>query len=86
LERELERRFRVAVQSVGGIAYKFTSPGRAGVPDRMIVLPGGVTFFVELKSATGRLTPLQFREHDRLRTLGCYVFVVRAIEDYAFAF
>ena len=47
------------VEKVGGKAYKFVSPGRAGVADRLVVLPGGRVWFVELKVAGGRMSALQ---------------------------
>ena len=42
--------------------YKFTSPGRAGVPDRMFIAPDGVVFFIEFKTPTGKLSKLQENE------------------------
>ncbi len=47
-ESELERRFCRLVEQAGGKAYKFVSPGNSGVPDRIVVLPGGRIGFVEL--------------------------------------
>jgi hypothetical protein len=44
---------------MGGITYKFTSPGRKGVADRIACLPDGSTWFVELKTKGGRLSKLQ---------------------------
>ena len=48
-ESELERKFCRLVGQSGGKAYKFTSPGNSGVPDRLVVLPEGRIGFVELK-------------------------------------
>jgi len=59
LERTVERFLVESVKTLGGKAYKFTSPGTSGVADRIVVLPGNRVWFVELKSPTGRLTPLQ---------------------------
>lgn len=59
LERTVERYLVEAVKALGGTAYKFSSPGTSGVSDRIVVLPGNRVWFVELKSPTGRLTPLQ---------------------------
>lgn len=47
------------VEKAGGKAYKFVSPGRAGVADRLVVLPGGRVWFVELKVVGGRMSALQ---------------------------
>ena len=59
MEKEIERHFVRSVQSIGGRAYKFTSPGRRGVADRIACLPDGQTWFVELKTKGGRLSELQ---------------------------
>ena len=59
LEREIEAYLRKRVKEAGGIAYKFVSPTNRGVADRVVCLPNGQTWFVELKSSVGKLTPLQ---------------------------
>jgi hypothetical protein len=59
MEKEIERHFVWTVERMGGITYKFTSPGRKGVADRIACLPDGSTWFVELKTKGGRLSPLQ---------------------------
>ena len=59
MEKEIERHFVRSVQSIGGRAYKFTSPGRRGVADRIACLPDGAVWFVELKTKGGRLSALQ---------------------------
>ena len=58
-EKEIETYFDWAVQRVGGRTWKFTSPGRKGVADRIACLPDGQTWFVELKTKGGRLSELQ---------------------------
>ena len=64
------------IEALGGIAYKFISPGRAGVPDRIIVTPDGRTYYAELKTDSGRVSALQEHEHRRLRGLGADVRVL----------
>lgn len=59
LEKQIEAYFVRRVREIGGVAYKFTSPAHRGVADRVVCLPGGVVWFVELKAAGGRLSPLQ---------------------------
>lgn len=76
-ESELERRLVQGVDKLGGIAYKFVSPGNDGVPDRVVVLPGGQVFFVELKTDTGRLRSVQKYQLERLCDLGARALVVR---------
>ena len=58
-ESEVERHFVWAVERAGGKTWKFTSPGRKGVADRIACLPDGQTWFVELKTKGGRLSLLQ---------------------------
>ncbi|OKP02580.1 VRR-NUC domain-containing protein [Xenorhabdus eapokensis] len=64
------------VKKTGGIAYKFISPGRRGVPDRIVVLPSGRVVFVECKAPDEKPRPEQLREHERLRALGHEVVVL----------
>lgn len=76
LEQEVERKFREAVKAAGGKAYKFVSPGNAGVPDRLVVLPGGRVGFVELKRKGEKPRPQQNYRIRELRELGCVVTVL----------
>ena len=62
------------VKEFGGVAYKFVSPGNAGVPDRLIILPGGEIFFVELKATGKRERALQVQVQEQMRKLGAVVF------------
>lgn len=59
LEREIEKYLVKSVQAVGGKAYKFVSPSNRGVSDRVVCLPSGKTWFIELKRPGGKLSPLQ---------------------------
>ena len=58
-EAEIEKYFVWAVASIGGKTYKFKSPTKRGVSDRIACLPSGATWFVELKAPNGRLSALQ---------------------------
>ena len=59
-EKNVENHFVWAVERLGGKTYKFASPGRKGVADRIACLPDGSTWFVELKKPKGgRLSELQ---------------------------
>jgi len=75
-EKAVELYLRQEIERYGGICYKFVSPGRVGVPDRLCVLPKGKFFFVEVKQANGKLSPMQIREIKRLETLEQPIFVV----------
>ncbi len=81
LERDIERRLVDGVKKLGGRAYKWVSPGSNGVPDRIVILPGGKIIFIELKTTTGRLTDLQKMQHRWLTRLGCDVRTVYGVDD-----
>lgn len=80
LERTLERKLRLAVQGAGGWALKWTSPGQAGVPDRVCLFPGGRVVFVEMKAPGGRVSAVQARVHLRMREMGMDVRVIDSEE------
>jgi hypothetical protein len=75
-ESQIETYLRREVKNLGGCAYKFTSPQRVNVPDRIVLLPGGRIVFVELKAPGKKPTAGQLREHKRLRDLGFQVDVI----------
>lgn len=60
---------------------KFVSPGNDGVPDRIVVLPGGGVIFIELKSTQGKLMANQRVQISRLRKQGALVFVLTGMLD-----
>ena len=80
LERDVEAWLVAETKRRGGIAYKFTRPQRRSVPDRLILMPGGEAFFVELKAPGKKPTEAQVREHERIRALGFRVYVSDAKE------
>ena len=79
-EKSLERRLAQAVKKSGGLALKFVSPGTAGVPDRLVLLPEGKISFVEMKAPGKKPGPLQRLRHGQLRDLGFRVYVVDSEE------
>lgn len=76
LEREVEKILVREVRKAGGIAPKLTSPANAGMPDRLIILPQGKVYFIEVKAPGKKPRPLQLRQMDRLTQLGCMVRVI----------
>lgn len=74
IEKYLVDQVRIKLK---GIAYKFTSPGRRSVPDRICVIPG-YCFFVECKATDKYLTDAQAREADRLNELDQWVYQVNS--------
>lgn len=79
-EKQIEQYLVKRVKASGGKAYKFVSPGNAGVPDRLVCLPGGRIIFVELKAPGKKPTPLQLAKHRELQRLGFRVLVIDSKE------
>lgn len=80
-ESFIEEKLTKAVKQNGGLCWKFTSPGTAGVPDRIILMPKGRIVFVEVKAPGEKPRPLQLSRHRLLRRLGFKVYVIDALED-----
>lgn len=75
-EKTIEQKLIKAVKSAGGIAPKLVSPGFDGMPDRIVLLPGGKIGFVEVKAPGKKPRPLQAARHRLLRWLGFKVYVL----------
>ena len=80
-ERTIEQKLAARVRAMGGIAPKFTSPGFDGMPDRLVLLPGGRMGFVELKAPGKKQRALQMARHKLLRRLGFKVYVIDEINQ-----
>lgn len=80
-EKFVEQKLVKAVKAMGGIAPKFTSPGMAGMPDRLILLPDGKMGFAELKAPGKKPRPVQVCRITQLRRLGYKVFVIDGVEQ-----
>ena len=74
LEKDIERHLRDGVRNLGGWCLKMVCPGFTGMPDRMILLRGGVIAFVETKRPGQRERQRQMFVQSRLRRLGFTVF------------
>lgn len=81
-EADIERVFCAQVRTRGGWAVKMESSIR-GLPDRMVMLPGGKVIFVELKSDSGKVSFYQARIHQRMQALGFDVRVIRGLSGVA---
>lgn len=86
-ESKIEAYLRQRVTEAGGLCWKFTSPGLRGVPDRIVVMPGGKVYFVELKAEDKTLKTSQERRRDELETRGAQVWLIDSFEkvDYFMA-
>ena len=80
MEKHIEAHLVKKVKEIGGVAYKFVSPANRGVADRVVVLPGGGVIFVEVKSATGKLSPLQEQFARDMQRLGQNYIVLNSRE------
>lgn len=79
-ESVIERYLVNQVEAIGGRAQKFVSPGRAHVPDRIVLMPGARIYFVECKATGETPNAGQMREHRRLLEMGFYVYVIDTLE------
>jgi hypothetical protein len=79
-EAQIERRLVARVKQAGGQCLKWVSPGHAGVPDRIVMLPSGRILFVELKAPGEKPKPLQTYTMGQIRDLGFEVLVIDSYE------
>lgn len=77
-EKLIEKKLREAIRKLGGKALKFSSPYETGYPDRLILMPGGKVFWVELKTTGKKPTEKQMLRQTELRNLG---FVSEVIDS-----
>ena len=80
-EKMIEQKLVKAVKGSGGICPKWVSPGYDGMPDRIILMPGGKIAFAELKAPGKRPEPLQKARHEMLTALGFKVYVIDSAEQ-----
>lgn len=84
LERDIEGKLRKRVKAYGGRCLKWVSPGESGVPDRIVLLPGGRIIFVETKRPQGgKLSKLQNYWGRTLTDMGFEAWQVWNLEDLA---
>ena len=81
LEKDIERRVCQYAESKGALHYKFTSPMRRSVPDRLFINCLGHVWFAEFKREGQKPTVPQQREIDRLRAQGVTVFVIDSVSS-----
>jgi hypothetical protein len=79
-ESFLEHHLVREVERIGGLAPKWVSPGNRGVPDRIVILPGGRVAFVEMKAPGKPLQPLQERWARILRRMGHSIYKIDSAE------
>ena len=75
-EKDIEQQLVKAVKKVGGVCWKFVSPGTNAVPDRIILVSIGRIAFVEVKAPGEKPRPLQVMRINQIRRLGFKVYVL----------
>lgn len=81
LERDIEKYLVAKIKQLGGKAYKITSPGNNGFPDRLCIIPRKGMFLAEIKRRGEKPRKLQKRQIEFIRSLGTEVLVIDSIED-----
>ena len=69
------------VKALGGLVIKLNVTGTVGVPDRLVILPGGAVWLVELKRPGGRVRPTQAVMLGRLVELGANAALLSSKEE-----
>ena len=80
-EKNVEQQLVRAVKAMGGFSPKLVSPGMDGMPDRLVLFPGGKLAFVEMKAPGMQMRPLQVRRKRQLEALGFRVYCVDRLEQ-----
>ncbi len=80
-EKLIEKTLVAEVKSLGGWSLKLPCTYVTGLPDRLVLLPRGVIFFVEVKTTGKKPTAVQRLVHKRLRRLGFTVHVIDSLKQ-----
>lgn len=81
LESRIEQYLVTGVKKLGGLCFKFESPGNPGVPDRIVITADGEIIFVELKTDVGRLSKIQGYIISEMRKRKADVRVLKGLES-----
>lgn len=86
-ERDIEKHLTKSIEAQRGMCVKFPPLFFRGFPDRIVLMPGGVIVFVELKAPGEKPRLIQTKVHEKLRRLGFRVEVIDSMVDVdAFVF
>ena len=81
-EGKIQAYAQAEFKKIGGLVRKIRYEGRNGCPDLLVILPGGLVVFVEIKKAANRgPDPHQEREHERMRKRGAMVRTIGSNEQ-----
>lgn len=81
MEKQIEKYLVNEIERLGGLCIKFPPLFFRGFPDRIVLLPGALIVFVEMKNKGKKPTRVQLRAHDKLRSLGFRVEVLDSKES-----
>lgn len=82
MEKDIERYLHTKIKKVGGFCMKMENiPGFNGIPDRLVLLPGGLVAFVEVKRQDGKLSTIQKYRIQNLKDIGIKVYVAYSKQD-----
>lgn len=81
LESDIEQYFKKQVERRGALVWKFSSPNQAGVPDRIVLMPGGQVAFAEIKAPGKKPRPLQQAIFEKMARLDFPVWVIDSYAD-----
>lgn len=79
-ESVVERALVGAIERRGGLCLKLI-PSTRGLPDRLILTPGGGSATVEIKRPGAKPRESQLMVHRRLEAMGHHVHVVDSVES-----
>jgi len=80
LEKQLEKKLKTEVEKLGGLCLKLVTPGFTGIPDRLVIMPGGNIWFVEMKAPGAERSERQKTVFGVLRLQGCKAAVIDSYE------
>ena len=79
-EGDIVKAIRTHLVREGYHTINMMSVNPSGTPDMLAIKDGKYTFF-EVKTESGRLSPIQIAMHKKLINKGCYVYTVRSVAD-----
>jgi Holliday junction resolvase-like predicted endonuclease len=81
LESQLQAKCIKYAQEQGWIVLKVISCNMNGISD-LILFKDGRTVFIEMKTAKGRVAPLQLYRQKQLQEQGFKYEIVRSVDDF----
>ena len=82
LEKQIQQKIMYFCKLNGILAFKVDSTTTRGFPDLTVILPNGTVLFVELKTPTGKLSPLQKVIHSKIEANNGNIYTIRSVEAF----